>query len=320
MKRILFLFLIYSTTARAEGDNSSLTATDYISMWKEEAIYQMAVHHIPASITLAQGMLESGNGNSRLAREGNNHFGIKCHEWDGKKIYEDDETKGECFRKYEDAHESFEDHSLFLKRKRYDELFRLDPDDYKGWAKGLNQCGYATNPNYPELLIDLIKRHGLEEFDKEGMKYIRDGKIPARPNRPAKPKEKKEREKEDNQDDFKEVNITANREVKLSQNQIKFILAKSGDTPNSISKDLDMMPWQILKYNDLKKTDALAEGQVIYLQPKRGRAAVDSYNVLPGETWWDISQKFGVKLKKLYKLNAASGNDLPQPGSVVKLR
>ena len=142
----------------------------YIAEWSDEAVYQMAVHGIPASITLAQGILESGSGRSELAAKSNNHFGIKCHsDWDGERVYHDDDRRGECFRSYDNASESFHDHSEFLKRSRYEALFELKPTDYVRWAKGLKKCGYATNPKYAHLLIDLIERYDLAQYDEQGL-------------------------------------------------------------------------------------------------------------------------------------------------------
>ncbi|MEO8793958.1 MAG: glucosaminidase domain-containing protein [Daejeonella sp.] len=143
------------------------SGNEYISRYKAIAISEMNKSGIPASITLAQGLLESGNGNSSLAREANNHFGIKCNsEWRGKTILRDDDRVDDCFRVYNNAEESFRDHTEFLKRKRYAFLFELNKDDYKGWAYGLKQAGYATNPKYPELLISLIERYDLQQFDR----------------------------------------------------------------------------------------------------------------------------------------------------------
>jgi len=148
----------------------------YIVTYSDVAIAEMQRYNIPASITLAQGILESGSGNGRLAREANNHFGIKCHEWDGDRIYHDDDAAQECFRKYEDVRNSFRDHSLFLtERKRYSKLFKLKKTDYKGWAKGLKAAGYATDPKYPAKLISLIQRYDLDAYDKRsGKSYARE--------------------------------------------------------------------------------------------------------------------------------------------------
>ena len=151
----------------------------YIKRWKDEAIRQMVEHRIPASITLAQGILESGSGKSELSSKSNNHFGIKCHKgWEGGRTYYDDDKKGECFRVYDDARDSYHDHSLFLKRDRYASLFDLRIDDYKGWAKGLKRCGYATSPTYAKALIELIERHGLDRYDDEGIQWIKRGGMP----------------------------------------------------------------------------------------------------------------------------------------------
>tara|TARA_R110002049_G_scaffold71370_1_gene183901 strand:- start:66649 stop:67440 length:792 start_codon:yes stop_codon:yes gene_type:complete len=140
---------------------------EYIDTYKEIAQEEMRLYNIPASITLAQGILESGSGFGRLSVEANNHFGIKCHEWTGDKIYHDDDEKGECFRKYHDAKYSFRDHSLFLTmRTRYAKLFKLKKGDYKGWAKELREAGYATDRKYPQKLISLIERYNLHDYDK----------------------------------------------------------------------------------------------------------------------------------------------------------
>lgn len=140
----------------------------YIDTHRETAQQEMSLYGIPASITLAQGILESGSGKGRLSVQANNHFGIKCHGWTGQKIYHDDDEKQECFRKYKDAKYSFRDHSLFLTgRSRYSKLFKLKKEDYKGWAKGLRAAGYATDPKYPQKLISLIQRYNLDELDKE---------------------------------------------------------------------------------------------------------------------------------------------------------
>jgi LysM repeat protein len=305
----------------ADKETTKLSAQQYIDIWKDEAIYQMVVHKIPASITLAQGLLESGNGNSRLAIEGNNHFGIKCHnDWNGAKIFEDDETKGECFRKYDDASESFEDHSLFLQKKRYESLFSLEIKDYKGWAKGLKECGYATNPKYPQLLINLIEQYQLTQYDKQGIEHIKDKTIPSRSHGKAPAKNKDNSKPSKDKEESKTINISNNRTIKISDNKIKFIIAKAGDTPEKIAEDLDIAAWQIKLYNDLQNNDTIKEGQKIYIQPKRARAAEASHTVAKGETMWSISQQHGIKLKKLYKKNMMTPGSEPSPGQKLKLR
>lgn len=143
------------------------TAQQYIDRFKTIAIQEMNLYGIPASITLAQGLFESGNGNGELARIANNHFGIKCtYDWKGKSYYKDDDNKNDCFRVYDRPEDSFRDHSNFLKRKNYAALFELDKNDYEGWAYGLKKAGYATNPKYPQLLINIIQKYNLDQYDR----------------------------------------------------------------------------------------------------------------------------------------------------------
>ncbi len=313
---LLPLFGNAGATPPTDKETPKLTAQQYIEAWKDEAIYQMVVHKIPASITLSQGLLESGNGNSRLAIEGNNHFGIKCHnDWSGAKIFEDDETKGECFRKYDDASESFEDHSLFLQKKRYEPLFTLDIKDYKDWAKGLKECGYATNPKYPQLLINLIEQYQLAQYDKLGLEHIKEKTTPNRSHGKAP-----NHNPSNNKEDGKTINLSNNRTIKISDNKIKFIIAKAGDTPEKIAADLDIAAWQIKLYNDFQKNDTIKEGQKIYIQPKRSKAKDETHTVSKGETMWSISQNHGIKLKKLYKKNMLAFGSEPSPGQKLKLR
>jgi len=334
MKRRFFIYvLVFLSLVSFTGDPNQ-ARIDYISQWKDEAIYQMYVHKIPASVTLAQGILESRSGLSRLATEGNNHFGIKCHnDWSGGKIYEDDETKKECFRNYKTAKESFEDHSLFLLKKRYEPLFKLKTDDYKGWAKGLRECGYATNKKYADLLIKIIEENDLHECDKLGMEFIKKGKMPDR--KESKTKKEKRKEKENNNEEGKgkgkakerdeeqtetprSINIGSDYTVTLSPNRVKYIIAKDGETHYSLADAFDMNVWQIRKYNDLEKGNAIKEGTIIYLQPKRNRmdsSAPSTYTPEAGEDLRTISQKFALKLNSLQKLNEGY-----EAGNVVRLR
>ncbi|WP_026897466.1 glucosaminidase domain-containing protein [Daejeonella oryzae] len=211
---------------------------DYINRYKAIAISEMNKSGIPASITLAQGLLESGNGNSTLAREANNHFGIKCTpEWRGKTVLRDDDKIDDCFRVYSNAEESFRDHSEFLKRKRYASLFELDKNDYQGWAYGLKQAGYATNPKYPELLISLVQRYNLDQYDRrenEKEKIIREDKVLAQivNNIPQETKE------------------NARPAVAM-----KIYEVKKGDTLYSISRRFSLTIEEIRILNNLQKED-----------------------------------------------------------------
>lgn len=272
----------------------------YVERWKDEAIAQMNAYGIPASITLAQAMLESGDGNSPLAKYANNHFGIKCHEWTGETFIIDDDLRNECFRKYENAEESYNDHSLFLKnRSRYDALFSIAVTDYKGWAHGLKKAGYATNPQYGYLLIQVIEENNLQQYDKEltfSHKRVTETKEPT---------------------------ITVgykSRTVKVHDNNIKFIIAKNGDTPFKIAKEFEMGLWQIYKYNDLNKNEGIKEGDIVYLQPKRAKAKFEFHVVEKNDTMKNISQMYGVKLGKLYKRNEIKPGEELKVGTVIYLR
>lgn len=292
---ILLLAFLISTLAIAEGDpNKRNTRAEYIAQWKDVAIDQMEKHGIPASITLAQAILESGDGNSELARKANNHFGIKCHDWQGKKSYHDDDKRNECFRKYRNAQESFDDHSVFLQRSRYLFLFEYKVTDYKSWAKGLKKAGYATNPKYPDLLIRLIEENNLDQYDNPDAKRKDFAQPPPTKNR--------------NSGDEIVLNIKQGLEVQKSSNRIKYIVADGKYTPDELARRMDMGPWQIRKYNDLDKGAKIEKGQLIYLQPKRGRnKKYDSHTVIEGETLREISQRYGVKMKKILK-----HSDLPR--------
>ena len=251
--------------------SQNLTRKQYITKYSALAVKQMRQYKIPASITLAQGILESNNGNSKLAVKANNHFGIKCHGWEGKKIFEDDDKKNECFRKYKSPLESFKDHSLFLnKYSRYAFLFDYKITDYKSWARGLKKAGYATNKKYPELLIKIIEDNKLNIFDDKDVEI-----------------------------EF----ISEIRNIYMHPNRIKYVKSENQDTYMTIAKDLNLKLRQLQKYNDSKETNILAEGTIVFIQPKRkkGKVKVHTYN--KNESLISISQFYGVKLKSLKKRN-----------------
>lgn len=296
----------------------------YISQWSGEAVYQMAVHGVPASITLAQGILESGSGRSDLAAKSNNHFGIKCHNnWSGSTVHHDDDRKGECFRSYEDPADSFEDHSEFLKKDRYAPLFELDPTDYKNWAKGLKKCGYATNPQYANLLIDLIERYDLSQYDAKGL-ALRD-------ERTALIDQKVQHQQiiEDTRNEVsqtsasKSFEIRGHRAVQLSENGIRYTLAEAGDTYESLAEELDMMRWQFYRYNDVQKTDGpqdLQPGEVVYLQPKKSRGRTTWMQMKPGESLWAASQRAGVQMDVLIRKNRLTETQPIPPDGRLSLK
>ncbi len=273
----------------------------YIAKYKEVAIVEMKRTGIPASITLAQGILESGSGKSTLAIKANNHFGIKCHDWTGPSISVDDDEVGECFRKYKDPYHSYKDHSEFLTtRSRYASLFDLGPTDYKGWAKGLKKAGYATNPQYAHMLIDIIEEEKLYLLDAGGpvQEYI-------------DPRDLKYK---------KRVGALDSR-IEIANGRL-FIRTKKGDTFYNFEKETGRRKVKLLKYNELPKDYVLGVNQIIYFQRKKGKAArgYEFHLVKAGENLYDIAQKYGVKIEKIRKFNDFTfGHDVSE-GDRVYLR
>lgn len=304
---ILLFFLCFPLWSLCQGNTNKVTIDKYINLYKDIAIKKMREHRIPASITLAQGILESSNGNSDLAVNANNHFGIKCHDdWTGETYIKDDDARDECFRKYRTAEESFEDHSRFLcTRPRYAFLFNLDVTDYNAWAYGLKKAGYATNPQYPQQLIKIIEENRLFEFDHVGSLPLTNKLTFSVDSLPSQYKALTGRS------DFNEIVIGGAERKIWKNNRVKFTLAKKGDNVAKLAKDLDMMPWQLYRYNELSKNDKIIEGQIVYLQPKRRKAEKEFHSVQVNETMYTIAQLYGIKLKQLYRKNRMQpGNQL----------
>lgn len=309
------VMLVAALPARAQVRAS---AEDYIAQWMPVAVEKMKEHGIPASISLAQGLLESGNGNSELARKSNNHFGIKCTpDWTGGKVYHDDDKKDDCFRKYKDASQSYEDHSKFLQRKRYAALFELKITDYKGWAKGLKAAGYATDPKYPDKLIGLIERYELYKLDQGGTMAFKRPTKDAAPTGGTSTKPRKGR----SGDAANTVTIGNGRAIEEFEGRIKFVRAKKGDTVRRIAEDIEQMPGLVAGWNDMGKDATLEEGQVIFIQPKRNKSrSTEMHRAEAGETLWGVSQRYGVKLKKLARYNDLSEDARLQAGQQIWLR
>ena len=303
---ILILYILCPLIILAQPAERQMTPSEYINNYKNDAIKEMILFNIPASITLAQGMLESGNGNSDLAMYANNHFGIKCHAgWNGPSFIKDDDEKDECFRKYSTVLESYTDHSNFLKsRSRYAHLFELKHTDYEGWAKGLKKAGYATDPHYPKRLIALIEAYKLHEYDnvKELNTLIH---TPSKSSPEVTP--------------IIQQASTEVREINRFR-FIKYIVIKPGDTFYKIAKETDKDLWQLYKYNDLQPNDKLTIGEKLYLQPKRNRGKEPFHIVKKGETMHSISQLHGIKLKALYKKNNLKKGSEPAIGQELFLR
>lgn len=276
----------------------------YINQYRDLAIEQMLKFKIPASITLAQGLLESGAGYSELATKGNNHFGIKCHGWTGRKTYHDDDEAQECFRAYNNVYESYEDHSLLLSRQpRYRSLFSLDGDDYKGWAHGLKKCGYATSPTYAQKLIGIIELYKLQQYDK-AKKYDRF---------------MESRTYKDNPSAKGGILHPIHR-----YNKNYYIVVKQGDTFRSLGKELGLSYRKIAKYNERNKRDKLVVGETIYLKKKQKKADKSYKNrphtVKPGESMYSIAQYYGMRVKSLYKKNGLSPDYVPKVGDKLRVR
>lgn len=309
MVRMRISFLIIALGFVGIVQAQVYTRSHYIETYKKIAIDEMKRTGIPASITLAQGILESNNGNSTLAIKGNNHFGIKCHnDWNGKTMHHDDDAPNECFRKYRDARESYFDHSEFLTRHaRYAFLFDYDITDYKSWARGLKKAGYATHPKYDKLLINIIEENQLYVFDDK--RYEIDKKdLPDQQLLLA-----------EDVDDY-EIDPFASK-IKTN-NRIDYVIAETGETYESIAEINGFMPWQLYKYNERTRGASLQPGEIVYLQPKRRKASVEhKWHVLgEGETMYQVSQQYGIKLKRLFKLNNLELGKTPEPGTRLSLR
>ena len=318
MKRNIHLIIIFtlltvnvgSIQGQSKAKNPQYEA--YINKYKDLAVQLQKEYRIPASIKLAQGLLETGAGSSRLARIGNNHFGIKCkEEWKGGRMYHDDDAKNECFRTYKSAEESYLDHALFLsKRIYYVSLFDLDIYDYEGWAYGLQRCGYATDKLYGQKLVSLIETYELYKYDKAKAPDILI------------------------YDDIYEIKI-ADSDFEIQHpryaewrrniyevNGIHYITAKASDSYEIISKDLRIKLKRLYKYNEVPKYHSLSSDDIIFVQAKKKQASKDNsvHVVKKGESLHGISQMYGMKLKSLYKFNKLSDDHVSCPGDVLKVR
>ena len=293
MKRYLISLLTIFVCLVLQAQTRNKQYESYIKRYRDLAVKEMKKYRIPASITLAQGLLESGAGQSTLARKSNNHFGIKCgSDWRGKTVSHDDDARGECFRAYKHPKQSYEDHSKFLaNRPRYASLFKLDITDYKGWARGLKKAGYATNPRYAEQLIGIIELYDLHKYDRKGgLKWMKENPNPHQT---------------------------------YIANGLVYIVVRAGDSWKSISKELDISQKKLRKYNDLYKGYALQVGDILYLEKKNRKTDKEHivHVLRAGESMYSISQKYGIRLKNLYKLNKMDEDDpAPEVGTILRLR
>lgn len=339
-KTILFLTFLFSWfTLSAQTPAQKALADAYLGQFAGYAVEEMHRSGVPASITLAQGMLESNYGRSELAVKANNHFGIQCHgdAWKGKRYQHVDSGELREFRKYKSVSESYEDHSNFLvKNKRYASLFELEVTDYKGWAHGLKKAGYAEDPEYASKLIRVVEMYGLDKYDTMT-------EVPAADVRKDKRKDKESKkdrkDKVEKQADSRTVVVAVEKEEPLterqrrsyrytlsremySQNGVPFIYASAGETYSDIARQYDLFLREVLSFNDASEDCELPAGAVVYLQAKKRKAAkgYEEYVVEEGMGMMQISQKFAVKFKRLCRMNNVSEDHVPQAGDVIRLR
>jgi LysM repeat protein len=317
------LFSCRSVRPVVSTSGSEPNAQTYINDFKDLAISEMKRTGIPASITLAQGMIESDFGHSRLAREANNHFGIKCHDdWSGPTIRHNDDRRNECFRKYSKPEDSYYDHSDFLRSvSRYSFLFEIEPTDYKAWARGLKKAGYATDPQYANMLIRKIEELNLYNFDRD---YIAE-KLPQQQPATAKVAVAQP-EPENNRTIVPEINdnftVTARVNRVMENNRIQYIIVKDGETREKIENEFQLLKWELSRYNELDSDFSPVAGQILYLQPKREKAepGKELHTVAEGETMYSISQMYGIKLKSLYEMNRMAEGEELTAGQKIWLR
>jgi len=309
MRSILItLSLITINLFFLQGQTKSPAFEAYINKYKDLAIQLQKEYKIPASIKLAQGLLESAAGTSRLARVGNNHFGIKCkEEWRGGRMYHDDDAKNECFRTYDSAEESYLDHARFLsERIYYVSLFDLNILDYKSWAYGLQRCGYATDPFYGSKLVSLIETYGLNKYDRA---QTTEKRVPA--------------------DDIYKILVSKPEypEIKWKRrifetNNVHYVSAKTDDTYEIISNDTRLKLKRLLKYNDINAGHSLKGGDMVFIQAKKSQASKEHkmHIVQAGDSMHSISQIYGMKMKSLYKFNKLKDDYIPKQGDILKVR
>jgi LysM repeat protein len=301
-KRIIFYIFLF-TNLLAISQTTNKAYLSYIEKYHQLAEKQQKEHRIPASIILSQGLLESGAGQSDFAKQSNNHFGIKCTDWTGAKIYHDDDQKNECFRKYDQVLDSYEDHALFLKnRPRYAFLFNLNPTDYESWAHGLKKAGYATDPTYAYKLISIIEIYNLHRFDLEQGNSSQSNNT-------------------DQMNTMGSISAVTTH-LLFKVNGVKFVTANSEDTFAQIADEFKTTESRIREFNDVDLNEALSEGTRVFIESKKNKASREckTHIVQEGESMYSISQDYAIKVAKLYQLNKISFTDGVSVDQVLKLR
>lgn len=322
------MVVLLATSCRSSRQLESYSGSEpnteaYIEKFKGIAISEMKRTGVPASITLAQGIIESDFGRSRLAREANNHFGVKCHnDWKGQTIRHNDDRKNECFRKYARPEDSYYDHSQFLRSgSRYNFLFDIPSTDYKAWARGLKKAGYATNPDYANMLIRKIEQNNLHYFDQSPMFSVLPVAETVQLNQDTSQPETKNPDLLINRENGSNI-VPVRTERVMENNRIQYIIIKDGETLEMIGEEFQLLRWELTRYNEVTTSFKPVAGQLLYLQPKRDKAEAgkETHIFVTGDTMYSISQKYGIKLKNLYEYNRLSEGDVPAPGDKIWLR
>ncbi len=329
--RISLLLLLLSVGLISQAQSNE-TILQYIAQYRELAISEMQRTGVPAAITLAQGIHETTAGTSELVLQSNNHFGIKCKSnWTGESVTHDDDARGECFRKYGDPADSYKDHSDFLKNgQRYAFLFDLDPLNYKGWATGLKKAGYATNPKYPQILIKLIEDYELQDYSMLAMGRMTKeewlAKNPGTINSDAVATVSTVTKNEAPQTAV--TNAVVKEEVvrpdypygEFKINETRVIYAEKGASYLSIAQQYNLPLARLFEFNDMKQTETVENGQLIYLQPKRKTGSNDIHVVKEGETLQDIAREEAIRLSSLLEYNYLNSQSRPAVGTQLYLR
>lgn len=325
--RVFIAFLTFSLSVVLAKAQPTVDIIDYINTYKQLAMEEMQRTGVPASITLAQGIHETYAGKSVLVLKSNNHFGIKCKSyWTGKKVYHDDDARGECFRKYDEPSQSYRDHSDFLKAgPHYSPLFKLDVEDYKGWAHGLKKAGYATNPKYAPIIIRLIEEYNLQQYTLIAMgKMAPEDEVIAVAPKPATeiPADISAFIKQ--QDPMDEIPppplMSTYPSGEFTINNTKVIYAKQGTSLLSIAQEYDIALHKLLEFNDMEEAEVLEKDQLVYLQRKRRTGNADVHIVSNGESLHDISQAEAIRLADLLEYNNLHKSVQPNAGDKLYLK
>ena len=325
-KTVLILLLVLAgVVSVAAATKVRQTREEYVEKYKAIAIAHMERYGIPASITMAQGILESDSGNSLLSISSNNHFGIKCKKhWTGDRVYHDDDAKGECFRAYPSVEASYQDHADFLDQSpRYDSLFAYNSDDYRSWARGLKAAGYATAPDYAERLVKIIESMKLYLLDKEDGNKIYSASKSAIANTEAWFESNLATSDEQINPNAFRVTVNSHKGYGVYRtNHTFYVVAKEGDTFESLSEVFDISPNMLRKLNDVAKGATLARGDVVYIERKKTQwlGNVMQHKVVRDENLYSLSQSYGIRLKSLAKLNRLRSGEDVKKGDIIRLK